>query len=270
MNNNPNIHTEEEITQILLEAMESFNDVLDFNISLDNTVIAFFTPQNGVEIYERFCNENFPNRVHDNYKADGYFESMAASAFVGSKYGILIRSDLKWSSYEYFRVFLHEISHIFCTVNEIEGGEFYDKYCQGSGIEDGIINAGYAVWREAIADITVDAVCSDMALISLKNVRNDIVQLYDMISSSNPNSKKCMSIIIAYLMISSEVAGTENWDEAEKAIRNNINFKDDFIYRIAEIVFKNLNNGDFWTITLDFIVDLGETYISLLTNKFFN
>ncbi len=42
MNNNPHIHTEEEITQILLEAMESFNDVLDFNISLDNTVIAFF------------------------------------------------------------------------------------------------------------------------------------------------------------------------------------------------------------------------------------
>lgn len=180
----------------------------------------------------------------------------------------MIRSDLKWSSYEYFRTLLHEISHIFCTVNEIEGGGFYDKYCQGSGVENGFINAGYAIWREAIADITADAVCSDMASISLKNVRNDIVQLYDMISSSNPNSKKCMSIIIAYLMISSEVAGTENWDEAEKAIRNNINFKDDFIYRIAEIVFKNLHNGDFWTITLDFIIDLGETYISLLTNKF--
>lgn len=269
MNNNPHIHTEEEITQILLEAMESFNDVLDFNISLNNTAIAFFTPQNGVEIYECFCNENFPNRVHDNYKSDGYFESMPASAFVGEKYGILIRSDLKWSSYEYFRAFLHEISHIFCTVNEIEGGGFYDKYCQGSGIEDGIINAGYTVWREVIADITADAVCSDMSSISLKNVRNDIVQLYDMISLSNPNSKKCMSIIIAYLMISSEIAGTENWYEAEKAIRNNINLRDDFIYHIAEIVFKNLHNGDFWTITPGFIIDLGETYISLLTSRIF-
>ncbi len=113
MNSNLHIHTEEELIQILLEAMESFNDVLNFNISLDNTVVAFFTPQNGVEIYERFCNENFPNRDHDNYTAEGYFENMAASAFVGEKYGILIRSDLNWSSYEYFRVFLHEISHIF-------------------------------------------------------------------------------------------------------------------------------------------------------------
>lgn len=196
MNNNPHIHTEEEITQILLEAMESFNDVLDFNISLNNTAIAFFTPQNGVEIYECFCNENFPNRVHDNYKSDGYFESMPASAFVDEKYGILIRSDLKWSSYEYFRAFLHEISHIFWTVNEIEGGGFYDKYCQGSGIEDGIINAGYTVWREVIADITADAVCSDMSSISLKNVRNDIVQLYDMISLSNPNSKNVCPLLL--------------------------------------------------------------------------
>ncbi len=158
----------------------------------------------------------------------------------------------------------------FCTVNEIEGGGFYDKYCQGSGIEDGIINVGYAIWREAIADIMADAVYSDMAMVFLKNVRADIIRLYDMISYTDPDSKKYMSLIIVYLMISSEVAGTENWYEAEKAIRNNISFRDNFIYHIAEIFFKNLHNGDFGTITLDFIIDLGETYISLLTNRFFN
>lgn len=105
----------------------------------------------------------------------GYFESIAASVFVEEKYGIMIRFDLKWSSYEYFRTFLHELSHIFCTVNEIEGGGFYNKYCLGSGIDDGVINAGYTIWREAIADITANTVYSDIAMISLRNVKSDVI-----------------------------------------------------------------------------------------------
>lgn len=270
MNDKPHIHTESEIIDILYSAMECFNNVLNFDISADNTIISFFTPKNGIKVYERFCNENFPDWLNEDYTTVGYFESIAASAFVGEKYGIMIRSDLKWSSYEYFRTFLHEISHIFCTVNEIEGGGFYNKYCCGSGVENGIINAGYAIWREAIADITADAVYSDTASVSLKKVRDDVVRLYDMISYSDPNSKKYMSLIIAYLMISSEVSCTESWHEAEKAIRSNINFKDDFIYHIAEIVFINLHERAFWTITPDFIIDLGETYLSLLTSRFFN
>ena len=168
MNDKPNIHTEDEIIDILYSAMERFNDVLNFDISADNTAVAFFNSQNAVEVYEHFCSENFPDWLHEDYTAEGYFESAAASAFVGEKYGIMIRLDLKWSSYEYFRTFLHEISHIFCTVNEIEGGNFFSRYCLGSGIEDGVINAGYAIWREAIADIMADAVYSDMAEVSLK------------------------------------------------------------------------------------------------------
>ena len=67
--------------------------------------------------------KNFPGWLQEDYMADGYFESFAASAFVGYQYyGILIRSDLDFSSAELFWIFLHEISHIYCTVNEIDGG----------------------------------------------------------------------------------------------------------------------------------------------------
>lgn len=270
MTDKPHIHNEDELTDILYSTMERFNDVLDFNISAENTVVAFFTSKNAIDVYERFCNENFQDWLREDYTAEGYFESIAASAFVGEKYGIMIRSDLKWSSYEYFKTFLHEISHIFCTVNEIEGGGFYDKYCRGSGVEDGIINAGYAIWREAIADITADAVYSDMAMISLRDVKSDVIRLHDLILPYNPDSKKCMSLLIAYLMISSEVAGTQSWESAEKAIRETINFSDESIYRIAEMVFENLHDGSFWTITPEFIIDLGNTYLRLLTNRFFN
>jgi len=267
MTDKPHIHKEDEFTDILYSAMERFNDVMNFDISAENTIVAFFTPQNGIEVYERFCNENFQDRVHEDYTAAGYFESMAASAFVGKKYGILIRSDLKWSSYEYFRIFLHEISHIFCTVNEIEGGDFYKKYCCGSDDADGVIIAGYAIWREAIADIMADYVYSDMAMISLRDVKSDITRLYDLILPHHSGSKKRLSLIIAYLMVSSEVAGTRNWATAENSIRETINFSDEFIYRIAEMVFENLHDGPFWTITPEFIIDLGEAYIAMLIGK---
>lgn len=270
MTDKPHIHTEDEIRDILYSTMERFNDVLNFDISAENTIIAFFTPQSGIEVYERFCNENFQDWLREDYTAAEYFESITASAFVGEKYGIMIRSDLKWSSYEYFRTFLHEISHIFCTVNEIEGGGFYNKYCCGSGVDDGVINAGYAIWREAIADITADTVYSDMAMISLRDVKSDVIRLYDLILPYNPDSKKCMSLLIAYLMISSEVAGTQSWESAEKAIRETINFRDESIYRIAEMVFENLHDGPFWTITPEFIIDLGNTYLWLLTKRVFN
>ena len=270
MGDMPHIHTEDELRDILYSAMERFNYVLDFGISAENTIIAFFTAQNAIEVYERFCDENFFNQLDENYTAAGYFDSITASAFVGEKYGIMIRSDLKWSSYEYFRIFLHEISHIFCTINEIDGGGFYNKYCLGSGVDDGIINAGYAIWREAIADITADAVYSDMAMISLRDVKSDVVRLYDLILPYNLDSKKCMSLLIAYLMISSEVAGTRSWETAERAIRETINFGDEYIYRIAEMVYENLHDGSFWTITPEFIIDLGNTYLWLLTKRVFN
>ena len=269
MTDKPHIHTEDELRDILYIAMECFNDVLDFDISAENTIISFFTPQNAIEVYESFCNE-FSDQLDENYTAAGYFDSIAAYAFVGEKYGIMIRSDLKWSSYEYFRTFLHEISHIFCTVNEIDGGDFYNKYCRGSGVDDGVINAGYAIWREAIADITADAVYSDIAMISLRDVKSDVTRLYDLILPYNPDSKKCMSLIIAYLMISSEVAGTRSWETAERAIRETINFRDEYIYRIAKMVFENLYDGPFWTITPEFIIDLGNTYLWLLMKRVFN
>ena len=53
-------------------------------------------------------------------------------------------------------ILLHELAHIFCTRNEIDGDNFFERYCMDDTIsreEDGTINAGYAVWRELIAEL---------------------------------------------------------------------------------------------------------------------
>ncbi|MCM1508888.1 MAG: hypothetical protein NC177_17410, partial [Ruminococcus flavefaciens] len=202
------------------------------------------------------------------YMTEGYFESFAASAFVGEKYGILIRLDLDMTAAEWFEIFLHEISHIYCSVNEIDGGLFFDRFCNGSkGVEDGIMNAGYAIWREAIADIMAHEVNLYSGMYTLQYVKPYIDELYRSLSHRNPDSKKAMSLILAYLMLTNEIEQSENWQQAEKQICNVMKFDDEMIYRIVEMVYENLRKSEYWRITSEFVYELGEGYLTLITEK---
>ena len=88
-------YTEQELREIFFEALDFFNEALASGITRDNTVLAFFTPNNGLEVYERFCRDYFPKNLDEDYKAEGYFQSFAAQAFAGGgRYGVMIRSDL--------------------------------------------------------------------------------------------------------------------------------------------------------------------------------
>ncbi len=153
--------------------------------------------------YTRASAEHIFRRCLRNlYKEEGYFESFGAQAFVNdTEYGVLIREDIVG---EVIQMFLHEISHLYCTRNEIDGGNFFDKYCMGSGPEDGgMMNAGYAIWREAVADIIwQNSIISEYATIALSSVKGIVKEYYGELSASNPDSKKAMSLIIVYIMIS--------------------------------------------------------------------
>lgn len=166
-------------------------------------------------------------------------------------------------------MFLHEISHLYCTQNEVSGGHFFDKYCMGSGVEDGMINAGYAIWREAIADIMADSILSENATLTLPMVKDEIRHLNREISIGNPNSKKAMSLILAYIMISAEVATTADWKVTEKEIRKTIKFEEPIVYGILEMFFEQLHTSPFWTITPEFITELGQMYLELLSMRAF-
>ena len=160
-------YTKEDLKEIFFSSLEMFNDCLDSDISADNIKIDFFTPENGAVVYERFCSNSFTKFLDEPYKENGYFDDIAAQAFVGEYcYGVLIRENVDFTLGEVMQMFLHEISHLYCTQNEIPGGNFFDKYCMGSGVEDGMINAGYAIWRDAIADIMADTVFSEKATLT--------------------------------------------------------------------------------------------------------
>lgn len=263
-------YTEQELRDIFYGTLDFFNEALDSDITRDNTDLAFFTPDDGPEVYEQFCRKRFPRYLREDYRAEGYFRSFAAQAFVGEgRYGVMVCAGIDFRLLELRRVFLHEISHLFCCGNEIEGGGFFDRYCMGSGAEDGMINAGYAIWREAVADIMADSVLSEHAELALADVRDEIGRLYRQLSPANPDSKKCMSLIIAYAMLTKEAGGATEWTDAEAGLKRGLGLDDPALYAIFEMVFGNLHRPPFWSITPDFIMDLGEAYLSLLTMKFF-
>lgn len=258
-------YTEHELRGVFCEALDLFNECLDTSITKENTILAFFVPSNGKEVYEKLCREYFPKSLSEPYWKDEFFDTFAAQAFVGEeKNGILIRADIDFSLADVHYTMLHEISHIYCTRNEIECGNFFERYCMGCGEEDGMINAGYAIWREAVADIMASSVLSETTGVSLFDIRNAIMELNAMVSADNPDSKLCMSLMIAYIMNTREVAGTEKWSMAEKAIKRACSFDDPMMYYIMELVFRNLHESPFWKITRDFISELGQAYLSLL------
>lgn len=118
-----------------------------------------------------------------------------------------------------------------------------------------------------MADIMADSVLSEYAELALEDVRDEIGRLYRLLSPANPDSKKCMSLIIAYAMLTKEVGGAEEWAGAEAALRRGLGLDDPALYAIFEMVFCNLHRPPFWSITPDFIMELGEAYISLLSLK---
>lgn len=245
-----------------------FNDSLDSDISKENVLLEFFTPANGIAIYENFCRAHFPNMIEEAYREKGFFESFGAQAFVSEKgYGVLIREDIDFTLGEVLQMFLHEISHLYCSKNEIEGGNFFDKYCMGSGAEDGMMNAGYAIWRETVADIMADSIISEYATISLASVRDIAKEYYNELSSANPNSKKAMSLIIVYMMISREVAATMDWEKANRSIKRTIKIDDPLLEAMLKQVFEQLHHNPFWKITPEFVMTLGETYVSMISHK---
>lgn len=256
-------YTETDLTKIVCDAMQCFKDEMNFNISPENTVFEFFTPDNGIKVYEAFCKRYFPALIQENYKAEGYFESFAASTFVGEEcYGILIRLDLDFPPAEIFRIFLHEISHIYCTVNEIDVGRFFDRYCHCNDVtEDGIMNAGYAIWREAIADIMAQRVHPYGGRYTLKYVKPYVEELYNQISYRNPESKKAMSLILVYFMVSDEVVKAKDWSKAEAKIKKVIFFDDELMYGILKLIYANLSKEQYWKFTPDFIFELGESIL---------
>ena len=91
-------------------------------------------------------------------------------------------------------------------------------------------------------------------------------EYYGELSATNPDSKKAMSLIIVYIMISREVASARDWNMANRAIKRSISIDAPLLEAMLKHVFDQLHRSPFWEITPEFIMTLGEIYVSLLSH----
>ena len=117
-----------------------------------------------------------------------------------------------------------------------------DRFCGANSEKDGIICAGYAIWRELIADILSEAIMSDTTKYSLRDVKPHVTSQYKKIRYENPESKQIVSDILSALFNTQELATVGSWEEVENSLKKTVRFSCDEMYRIVELVHRKLNN----------------------------
>ena len=257
-----------EYKDALLCASETLNERLGTEFSEDNLVLRCFQTENQQEVFEQFCKQYFPDRLTDRYKEDGYFD-FHASAFVGegenSIDGILLRTDVERSPATLYHILLHELAHIFCAHNELGGDNFYKRYCMDdtlSSEEDGAINAGYAVWRELIAELIASETDDNCDFLSLED-KEDILRYY-MEELEDGDRKLAVSMILCEALTSREGEPVETWGDIKKKVEKYKPFDDPLFMDLLELVFRKIRKS-FVKIDRDFILELGSLYLFLVT-----
>ena len=263
--------TKEQLLNLVYSTMEEMNAKLETDFSEDTVEIAFFVPNNGIAVYEALCSRYFPSHLSEDYKKESFFLSFAAMAFVGEeKDGILIREDLDLSLAEWHHIILHELSHLLVIREELNGENFYQKYCVDyaeNTEEDGIINAGYAIWREFSAEVFALDLDDSIMPYSLNDASSRINKLLPLISPPDPIAKEALQKSLNYLFKSDDYYFAEDEEEfIERIAKSKAKKLLDFELVIRHI-YKHLSHECAWEIDLDFIRDLGYFYTLGATNK---
>lgn len=254
--------------EALLCAAETLNESMGTEFSEDNLVLCCFQTENQQEVFEQFCKQYFPERLTDRYKEDGYFD-FHASAFVGegenSVDGVLLRTDVERTPATLYHILLHELAHIFCTRNELGGDSFYKRYCMDdtlSSEEDGAINAGYAIWRELIAELIASEKDDNCVVLSLED-KEDILRYY-MEELEDGNRKMAVSMILCEALTSREGEPAATWNATKRKVAKYEPFDDPLFMDLLELVVRKLKKN-FVEIDRDFILELGSRYLFLVT-----
>lgn len=256
--------TTKAIEKIVDAAFEHFNRKMKTTYTTDNVKLAFYDNSDADAQYEEFCEEYFPDRHTD----DNALNNALASAFTGKDFdGIMIRRDFSGGQSKLFTVVLHELSHIWCTHNEIPTGDFYDRYCKdntGNALLDGVINAGYAVWREFAAIYLSTNIQGVEYYPSLSEIEQDVLDVSELIRPDNSVAKIAMSDFLACVLMSREVSVKNAWENINLWL-SQIGLT--HFISITSLVYIHIRSEKFWEIDDDFIETLGSMYFAALAQN---
>ena len=197
-----------------------------------------------------------------------YFD-FHASAFIGegknSVDGILLRTDIERTPAMLYHILLHELAHVFCAHNELGGDNFYKRYCMDSTLsheEDGAINAGYAIWRDLIAEVIAFEMDDNCLVIPLRE-KSALLRYYEE-ELENDDRKRGISMILCEALTSEECEMSATWNVAQKKVTGHKPFDNPLFMDMLGLVFRKLRDN-LVEIDRDFILELGSLYLCLAT-----
>lgn len=252
------------ITETAYAAFKHFNRKMKTDYTADNVKLAFYDNSDADAQYEKFCEDYFPNRLTNNNE----LKNALASAFTGKDFdGIMIRRDFSGDQSELFTIVLHELSHIWCTHNEIPPGDFYDRYCKSNSentLFDGTINAGYAIWREFAAIYLSTNIQGVEYYPSLSEIKQDVLEVAELVRPDNPTAKLSMTDFLACVLMSREGNNKNAWESVNVWL-SQIGLT--HFISIANLVYIHIRSEKFWEIDADFIETLGSAYFAVLAKN---
>ena len=259
--------SKQELIHLFNSTVDDFNAQIGTEFSLENVLLFFCTEENGIAVYESICKKHFQRHLDENYTADGFITGFAAMVLLGEdKDGILLREDVDFTSYEWHHTLLHELAHLFVSRNEIAGDElFYDKYCLHSYSGDFI--AGYAIWRELIAEII--AMDSDYLVgnFHLADVEDELKFLDINICADNPEAKVALYRLLSYLFKSEEYYASRSEDAFIESL---VGYPFLEAYEsVIRVIYEQFQTDNAIKITPAFIQALGCQYLIMLAMRKF-
>ena len=246
----------------LSSAIQKFNDKMGYSFSPESIVLRTFNGRNYKRVYNEFVSE------HSFHKEDPeHLKSTKAEVFPYGKNdvsGILLRENIKASVAEY--IMLHELSHIFLTREEIKGGHFYDRFCsdqprtQMEIIDDGTINAGYAIWREFAAELLASFIMG-LSIIGDPELL-DVSDRIEQVVVGNPSAKAILASVLCDYAICDKLSGFDwkkHLGKIEMPFPNTL-----------KLVLEQAHRIPFYRITPEFVYSVGQAYLFELFNNSLN
>lgn len=256
--------------QIFQEALKLFNNEMGTDFSTDNIMLCICKQNDFDSKRTQFIEEFSFNTDKSNSATVTLAEAFAYGYDNGNPISGIIFVDYPeiTDAYEIMHAFLHELSHIYCTKNEVQNGHFYDDYCSDTSstsdisVENGYYNAGYAIWRELAAEIM-----SYSILPSIPYGIESVIQNYEFyeenITPFSFSSKIATSDLLTKIAFTEEAATLSTEELLEIVRKSPLSFID----KTLGLVMPQLNQEPFYKITSEFIFDLGVTYITMLTER---
>lgn len=237
----------------------------------DNLKIAFCTSADQASVFEEFCGKYFPLYLDKNYSRTDYFAAQAMTNVPENICGILICLDTPDEGEIWYQIILHEMSHIFCITNELDGENFQDKCTKektGGDVHYYFSTVGYAVWREFIADYIAIPITPLMKPISLVNLRENVRKLDEGVNRANPECSQDCSQILSYIFTYPKIKNARDVKSVFRILKKNRIFatkeRSQDYYPIIEAIFVQLKQEKYWSITNKFMERIGMTYCALV------